>query len=82
MIHLKCTVVHYANLNSGFINKSFLNYGPLNMLFHFLFKFHSLFFVYFYFNEAFFQKRFEKAIILKLACVVKTKLFFYGLILL
>ena len=25
MIHLKCTVVHYANLNSSSINKPFLN---------------------------------------------------------
>ena len=40
MIHLKCTVVHYANLNSNFLNKPFLNYGSLNMLhcfFNFLF---------------------------------------------
>ena len=35
MIHLKCTVVHYANLNSSSINKPFLNYGLLNMLFRF-----------------------------------------------
>ena len=35
MIHLKCTVVHYSNLNSNSINKPFLNYGPLNMLFLF-----------------------------------------------
>ena len=33
MIHLKCTVVHYSNLNSISVNKPFLNYGPLNMLF-------------------------------------------------
>ena len=32
MIHLKCTVVHYANLNSNSINKLFLNDGTLNML--------------------------------------------------
>ena len=30
---LKCTVVHYANLNSSFKNKPFINYVPLNMLF-------------------------------------------------
>ena len=30
MIHLKCTVVHHANLN-----KLFLNYGPLDMLLRF-----------------------------------------------
>ena len=33
MIHLKCTVVHYFNLNSSSLNKPFLNYGPLNMFF-------------------------------------------------
>ena len=32
MVHLKFTIVHYANLNSSFINKPFLNYEPLNML--------------------------------------------------
>ena len=42
MIHLKCTVVHYANLNSSSINKPFLNYGLLNILFR-------LFFLYFLF---------------------------------
>ena len=35
MIHLKCTIVHYANLNSRSKNKLFLNYGLLNMLFRF-----------------------------------------------
>ena len=42
MIHLKCTVVHYVNLNSSSKNKPFLNYGFLNMLlrfFDFLFMF-------------------------------------------
>ena len=34
MIHWKCTLVHYANLNSSSIKKSFLNYGSLNKLFH------------------------------------------------
>ena len=38
MIHLKCTVVHYANLNSSSINKLFLNYGLWNMLFQSRFK--------------------------------------------
>ena len=33
MIHLKCTIVHYANLNSSSVSKPFVNYGPLNMLF-------------------------------------------------
>ena len=41
MIHLKCTVVHYANLNSSSINKAYL----LFRLFQFL--------IYVYFNEAF-----------------------------
>ena len=35
MIHLKCTVVRYANLSSSSINKPFLKNGPLNMLVHF-----------------------------------------------
>ena len=48
MIHWKCTVVHYANLNSSSINKPFLNYGLLNMLFCFF-----RFLIYVYFNEAF-----------------------------
>ena len=43
MIHLKCTVVHYSNLNSSSINKPFLNYGPLNMLYFFSFFFDFLF---------------------------------------
>ena len=37
MIHLKCTVAHYSNLNSSSINKPFLNYGRLNMLFRFFY---------------------------------------------
>ena len=37
MIHLKCTFVHYANLNSSSLNKPFLNCGPFNMLFLFFF---------------------------------------------
>ena len=51
MMHLKCAVVHYANLNSSSINKPFLNYGPLNMLFRFF-----RFLIYVYFNEAFVKK--------------------------
>ena len=51
VIHLKCTVVHYANLNWRSINKPFLNYGPLNMLFRFF-----RFLIYVYFNEAFVKK--------------------------
>ena len=48
MIQLKCTVPHYANLNSSSINKPFLNYGQLNMLLRFFFRF----LIYVYFNEA------------------------------
>ena len=51
MIHSKFTVVHYAHLNSSSKNKSFLNYGPLNMLFCFL-----RFLICVYFNEAFVKK--------------------------
>ena len=51
MIHLKCTVVHYVNLNSSSKNKPFLNYGPLNILFCFF-----LFLIYVYFNKAFVKK--------------------------
>ena len=51
MIHLKCTVVHYANLNSSSKSKPFLNYGPLNMLFCF-FRFP----IYVYLNGAFVQE--------------------------
>ena len=54
MIHLKCTVVHYSNLNSSSINKPFLNYGPLNMLYFFSFFFWFL--IYVYFNEVFVKK--------------------------
>ena len=32
IIHLKCTVLHYANLKSSSKNKLLLNYGSLNML--------------------------------------------------
>ena len=55
MIYLKCTVVHYANLNSSSINKLFLNYGLLNMLFRFF-----RFLIYVYFNEAFVKNFMKK----------------------
>ena len=55
MIPLKCTVENYANLNSSSINKPFLNYGPLNMLFRF-FQFH----IDIYFNEAFVKNFMKK----------------------
>ena len=56
MLHLKRTIVHYANLNSSSINKPFLNYGPLNMLFCWVF----LFLIYVYFNEAFVKTSMKK----------------------
>ena len=56
MIHLKCTVVHYANLKSSSIKKPFLIYKLLNMLFRFVFAFFFLFLIYVYFNEAFVKK--------------------------
>ena len=59
MIHLKCAVVHYANLNSSSINKPFLNYEPLNMLFRFF-----RFLIYVDFNEAF-VKKFMKLLFFK-----------------
>ena len=48
MIHLKCTVVHYADSNSSSKNKPLLNYGSLNMLFRFF-----RFLIYVYSNETF-----------------------------
>ena len=48
MILLKCTLVHYTNLNWSSENKLFFNYGSLNMLFCFF-----QFLIYVYFNEAF-----------------------------
>ena len=51
VVLLKCTVVHYANLNSSSKNKAFLNYGSLNMLFRFF-----QFLLYVYFNETFVKK--------------------------
>ena len=54
MMNLKCTVVQYSNLNLGSINKPFLIYGTLNMLFPFFFFFRFL--IYVYFNDAFVKK--------------------------
>ena len=51
MIHLKCTVVHYTNLDWSSKNKPFLNCGSLNMLFRFF-----RFLIYVYFNETFVKK--------------------------
>ena len=53
MIHLKCTFVHYVNLNSSFINKPYfwaVEYA-ISGCFFFLFFFRFL--IYIYFNEAF-----------------------------
>ena len=43
MMNLKCNAVHYAKLNSSLINKQFLNYGPVNMLFRFFYSYLCLF---------------------------------------
>ena len=51
----KCTVLHYANLNSSSINKPFLNYGPLSMLFRFF-----RFLIYLYFKDAFVKNFMKK----------------------
>ena len=53
IIDLKCTVEHYANLNSSPINKPFFNYGPLNKLF-------LQFLIYVYFNEIFVKNFMKK----------------------
>ena len=53
MIHLKCRVVHYGNLNSSSINKPI--YGSLNMLFRFF-----QFLIHVYFNEAFVKSSMKK----------------------
>ena len=55
MMHLKCTVAHYSNLNSSSVNKSFLNDEPLNMLFRFF-----RFLIYVCFNEAFVKNFMKK----------------------
>ena len=52
MIHLKCTVVHYANLNPSSKNKPILNYGLLKCYFIF-------FHFFFIFILNFFQKTYE-----------------------
>ena len=66
MIHLKCTAVYYANLNSSSINKPFLNYGSFNMLLHFFFISYLCFFkqgfVKNFMKElSFFNKNFQKS---------------------
>ena len=55
MIHSKCSVVHYVDLNPSCINKPFLNYGPLNMLFRF---FRLL--IHLYFKDAFVKNFMKK----------------------
>ena len=54
MIHLKCSIVHYANQAP----QTSRSYWPLNMLFHFF-----RFLIYVYFNEAFVEKIFKITII-------------------
>ena len=55
MVHLKCTVLHYADLNLSYINPI---YGLLNMLFCFFCFFRFL--IYGYFKEAFAKKTLRK----------------------
>ena len=55
MIHLKCTIVQYADLNLGSKNKPFLKYGSFNMLFRFF-----RFLIDIYFNETFVKKLMKK----------------------
>ena len=47
MIHLKCTVVHYANLNSSILKLWVVEYA-ISFFFSFI--------IYVYFNEAFVKK--------------------------
>ena len=51
MKNLKCTVVHYTNLNWSSKNKPFLNYGCAEYAISLFFLF--AIYVYVYFNEAF-----------------------------
>ena len=48
-IHLKCTFVHYVNLNSSFINKPYFRAVEYAISGFFFFRF----LIYIYFNEAF-----------------------------
>ena len=56
MIHLKYTVVHYANLNSSTINEPYLRSVECAIMFFFDFRF----LVYVYFNEAFLKNFMKK----------------------
>ena len=60
MVHFKCTVVHYANLNSSPIKRSYLRaveYAILFVFFRFL--------IYGYFNETFVKTFMKKVSFLK-----------------
>ena len=57
MIHLKCTVVHYANLNSSSINKPYLRTAEYAISFFFSISYLCLF------QQDFCQKLYEKTII-------------------
>ena len=52
MIHLKCTVVHYVNLNSRFINQLYMRAVQYAIFLRFL--------IYVYVNEAFVKKFMKK----------------------
>ena len=57
IIHLKWTVVHYANLNSNSINKPHLR--AVKYAFSFFFRF----LIYLYFNEPFVKNFMEKLLL-------------------
>ena len=56
IIHLKCTVLHYADLNLSYINKSYLRAVEYAILFFCFFPF----LIYGYFKEAFAKKTLRK----------------------
>ena len=56
MIYLKCTVLHYADLNLSYINKPYLQAVEYAILFFCFFRF----LIYGYFKEAFAKKNFKK----------------------
>ena len=57
IIHLKCTAVHYANLNSNSINKPYLRASEYAISFF-------QFLIYVYFNKVFVKKIMKKLSVL------------------
>ena len=60
MIHLKCTVVHYANLNSSSINKLYLRAVEYTFSVFCFFCFFFRFLIYVYINEVFVKNFMKK----------------------